>query len=702
MVDESGSNDRMTPSPRKGDNRPSASASASAAFRQNEGDRPESASLLPQSARRPPTFDGVSVVAVDDATPSKRLRNSNARSSSEGEGGESWAGGALHLTTAVIGVGILGLPRALVDLGWPGGIAFMAVATAVSLYTALLLVELCSEGGEDGGSSSAGAATDARSPPPPETLLPTVNAPNSSSNLNGSTSSGVGRRSSNQDLQSLAESSESRSSRKRGGTTTAAAEGGSSSLSLASSPFSSGGNNRYETYGAIARAILGPRLGGAVASMQLLACAGYESFSPLFLKRSRITLILTIDLLFLSLAFSTKKLNKNRLAVTYCVTGGASLHSITGMLSPAAWSFLFGIIQFPVAVVAPDLERLAGVSAGGALASLLYATAAVVASVRVFVMTKNNGGETAGPISPSEGSSPSPWRVLDASSTMLFAFGGHFVLPEIAASLSSSTTSNSHSRSHSSTFSPMVPAVKASYLAVALSYFSVAAFGAAAFGENVADDVLLSSGAGPSALVAVANAAVCLHVAAGFHVFSQPCYSGFGSCFESWFKRWAGGRGGAVGGGAASFSSSADAKAASSLPKTTVEAAAAAGAASAAADASQPSGLANATTKAMTKASAAARLCYVLLVAAAAAALPFFSVCMSLVGALAFAPATFVLPPAFAFFSRSSSMRRNKRRRAMHGMMALFFGLLSLACSVSAARGLVVALRARLRGLAAV
>ena len=396
-----------------------------------------------------------------------------------------------------------------------------------------------------------------------------------------------------------------------------------------------------------------------------------------------------------------------RLAVTYCVTGGSSLHSITGLLSPAAWSFLFGAAQFPIALAAPDLERLAGVSAGGALASLLYASAAVAASARVLLLpaTKGGGG---GPLSPPSGSGEgisSPWRALDAASTILFAFGGHFVLPEIAASLSPSTSSSrsSSSSSHSSSSpSPMVPAVKASYAAVALSYFSVAASGAVAFGGGVADDVLLSAGAGPAALVACANAAVCLHVAAGFHVFSQPCYSGFEGCFER--RRWFGGGGGGVGAGGAAFSSSSsgDPKAATSLPTTTAEAAAAATAAApaAAAAVSPPSSLSNAATATTRASSAAARLCYVLLVAAVAAALPFFSVCMTLVGALAFAPATFVLPPAFAFFSRSPSIRRDGRRRAWHGTMALTFGLLSLACSVSAARGLVVALRARLRGLA--
>ena len=279
-------------SPRKGNQ-------SSSAFR----DRPESASLLPESAsqsssapRRPPTFDGVSVVAVplgssstaadDDgySTPSKRLRwNSNGESTSKNKrllSPPPWAGGALHLTTAVVGVGILGLPRALVDLGWYCGIAFMALATAVSLYTALLLVELCSESeGEDGRNSSAAAAggnsrSPAPAPAPPEAsrLLP----PNGSS-------SGVvtGRRGSNQDLQHFVEAERNKKNKKKtseagGGERAATAATATTAVRLSSSPSSSGGSssNGYLTYGSLARGTLGPRLGAAVSTMQLLACAG--------------------------------------------------------------------------------------------------------------------------------------------------------------------------------------------------------------------------------------------------------------------------------------------------------------------------------------------------------------------------------------------------------------------------------------------
>lgn len=447
--------------------------------------------------------------------------------------------------------------------------------------------------------------------------------------------------------------------------------------------------NAIKTYGALAHATLGPALGGAVSALQLLACWG--------------------------------------LAVTYCVTGGASLASFFNFGTGALWALAFGVAQFPVAVVAPDLERLAGVSAGGAMASALYASAAVAASARALLMAKGGVSSSSGGMGGlrSEGggsgqvvviddvstrgmttTTASLWSSLDAVSTILFAFGGHFVLPEIAAACSSPSSSSSTSSTSSSSFSSsssssssspspspiMLSAVKASYVAVALSYFSVAASGAAAFGRGVADDVLLSRGAGPGPLVAAANAAVCLHVAAGFHVFSQPCYSRF----ESWFRRreWRGRR----------------VAAAAATAATTAAAAAGSTEAAAAAAASETPSPSSSSAFSLDSTAIAARAVYVLAVATAAAALPFFSVCMALVGALAFAPATFVLPPAFAYYwppstsnsssssSSSSISSKIRRRRTLHGAMAASFGVLSLACAISATRGLVVALERRMSG----
>lgn len=47
-----------------------------------------------------------------------------------------------HTVTAVVGVGILGLPYAFSCLGWIGGLLALSIATVASLYTSYLLASL--------------------------------------------------------------------------------------------------------------------------------------------------------------------------------------------------------------------------------------------------------------------------------------------------------------------------------------------------------------------------------------------------------------------------------------------------------------------------------------------------------------------------------------------------------------------------------
>ncbi len=57
-------------------------------------------------------------------------------------GGASWVHVMGHSVTAVVGVGILGLPYAFSCLGWAGGLVVLAVATVASLYTSYLLAAM--------------------------------------------------------------------------------------------------------------------------------------------------------------------------------------------------------------------------------------------------------------------------------------------------------------------------------------------------------------------------------------------------------------------------------------------------------------------------------------------------------------------------------------------------------------------------------
>ena len=56
--------------------------------------------------------------------------------------GASWVHVLGHSVTAVVGVGILGLPYAFSCLGWIGGLIVLAIATIASLYTCYLLAAL--------------------------------------------------------------------------------------------------------------------------------------------------------------------------------------------------------------------------------------------------------------------------------------------------------------------------------------------------------------------------------------------------------------------------------------------------------------------------------------------------------------------------------------------------------------------------------
>eukprot|EP01025_Chloroclados_australasicus_P061871 TRINITY_DN8126_c0_g2_i1.p1 TRINITY_DN8126_c0_g2~~TRINITY_DN8126_c0_g2_i1.p1 ORF type:complete len:450 (-),score=25.83 TRINITY_DN8126_c0_g2_i1:237-1586(-) len=53
-----------------------------------------------------------------------------------------WYHAAFHTVTSVVGVGVLGLPYALSDLGWTAGVIGLIIACAVSYYTSFLLITM--------------------------------------------------------------------------------------------------------------------------------------------------------------------------------------------------------------------------------------------------------------------------------------------------------------------------------------------------------------------------------------------------------------------------------------------------------------------------------------------------------------------------------------------------------------------------------
>ena len=403
------------------------------------------------------------------------------------------------------------------------------------------------------------------------------------------------------------------------------------------------------------------------------------------------------------------------LAIAYTVTAGTSLagaiaaarsttalHSSTppNRAALALGCAAFGLVFSAPLSMVPDFKALTWVSASGAIASAFYTTAAVIAAARV----RGAGGPPGGrnPPTTSPIAATPRWTALAALGTVTFAFGGHVIVPEVQASLASPHA--------------MAPAIWGAYGATALAYALVASSGAAAWGGAAAEDVLLSPGAGPPWLMAAANMAVLLHVAAGYQIFSQPI---FGAMGRAWEDKKRGASGGAavleVGGNgrspAPSPAPSLDGVlGAATLPTAPSSTRRAAGKAAATAPGGPPGHAAAGGAGLMVRAlrldphMAAARLAYVAATTSAAAALPFLADLMALIGAAVFTPLTFVLPPLFAVALASVAAAGGGAAeaapplslsitRAIHLAIAGGFTVAGGVCAVAAARGLMVRAR---------
>lgn len=75
------------------------------------------------------------------AVPSAVGRRVSSLGSLHHAGHSSWATAAGHLITAIIGAGVLGLPHAVSWLGWVGGVVFLVVSFATTLWTSRMLTD---------------------------------------------------------------------------------------------------------------------------------------------------------------------------------------------------------------------------------------------------------------------------------------------------------------------------------------------------------------------------------------------------------------------------------------------------------------------------------------------------------------------------------------------------------------------------------
>lgn len=108
------------------------------------------------------------------------------------------------------------------------------------------------------------------------------------------------------------------------------------------------------------------------------------------------------------------------------------------------------------------------------------------------------------------------FNVLSALGDVAFAYAGHNVVLEIQATIPSTPEKPSKK--------PMWKGVIFAYITVAICYFPVALVGYWAFGNNVADNVLISLEK-PRWLIALANMFVVIHVIGSYQVLIFVCIS---------------------------------------------------------------------------------------------------------------------------------------------------------------------------------
>eukprot|EP01025_Chloroclados_australasicus_P001218 TRINITY_DN1034_c0_g1_i1.p1 TRINITY_DN1034_c0_g1~~TRINITY_DN1034_c0_g1_i1.p1 ORF type:complete len:429 (+),score=25.19 TRINITY_DN1034_c0_g1_i1:37-1323(+) len=196
-------------------------------------------------------------------------------------------------------------------------------------------------------------------------------------------------------------------------------------------------------------------------------------------------------------------------AISYVITGAQSIQHVYELCFPQSpatditlWILLFGAVQLVLSQL-PDFHSLRFVSLMGTLMAIGYSMIAVVSSVVHSLEDEM----------PSFGQRNSDnlgqmFTIGNAVGSVMYAFGGLSAMLEIQATLPSPSMKT------------MRLGISSAYVLGMVLYSLVAFSGYRAFGAGVADNVLISLGK-PAWLVAIANAMVALHVAAGYQVFSM-------------------------------------------------------------------------------------------------------------------------------------------------------------------------------------
>ncbi|MCO5548320.1 hypothetical protein L7F22_001777 [Adiantum nelumboides] len=168
---------------------------------------------------------------------------------------------------------------------------------------------------------------------------------------------------------------------------------------------------------------------------------------------------------------------------------------------------IFASVHFVLAQL-PNFNSIAGVSLAAAVMSLSYSTIAWTASAA-------KGSDDASYAYRSSTTANEVFGIFNALGQIAFAYAGHNVVLEIQATIPSSPEKPSKIA--------MWRGVVVAYAVVAFCYFPVALIGYWAFGNQVADNILISL-ENPTWLIAAANLMVVVHVIGSYQIYAMPVF----------------------------------------------------------------------------------------------------------------------------------------------------------------------------------
>jgi amino acid permease len=210
------------------------------------------------------------------------------------------------------------------------------------------------------------------------------------------------------------------------------------------------------------------------------------------------------------------------------LAGGASIPGETKPVLQWPWKLLFTVLCM-LASPLGGIHESFWISALSGSVSIVYSAIAVAMScidIAVNGMAVSSGAscdDSAGPALPHDHATTALFHAFNAIGIVVFAFGGHSIMPEIQATLAPEPSTQAGNSSMTSSARPMMKGVFAAYVPTTTLYFALSITGYLAYGDCVHTNVLLSSTSEyASAIASFADLLVAVHVFGAIQLYLSP------------------------------------------------------------------------------------------------------------------------------------------------------------------------------------